>query len=117
MLTVELTDVRFFAFHGLYPEERKTGNEFEVNLAVSYQPAAIPVESIGDTINYVKLYELVKAIMAVPASLLETLAIQITEQVRESFPAVKSIAISITKLHPPVTGFIGSVTVHYRQEY
>ena len=35
VLTVYLNEVRFFAYHGLFEEEQKTGNEFEVNFAVS----------------------------------------------------------------------------------
>ncbi|MBL7731144.1 MAG: dihydroneopterin aldolase, partial [Chitinophagaceae bacterium] len=31
-ITVSLHKLIFRAYHGLYPEERKTGNDFEVNL-------------------------------------------------------------------------------------
>jgi dihydroneopterin aldolase len=40
VITIELKQLRFLAYHGLYAEERKTGNEFEINLSVSF-PAII----------------------------------------------------------------------------
>ena len=40
-ITIELKGLRFFAYHGLYAEEQKTGNEFEIDLFVTHQPSKI----------------------------------------------------------------------------
>lgn len=117
MITVELKNARFFGYHGLYPEEKKTGNEFEVNLQVYYDPAHVQEITIDTTVNYVRLFELVKAMMYKPAELLETLAAEIAEKVKNEFPFINGIRISISKLHPPVPQFTGNVVVHYHHEY
>jgi len=118
MITVELRQLRFFANHGLYAEEKKTGNEFEVNLSVSFE---LPVESrpndISATINYVSLYEMVKEEMQKPADLLETLATGIERKIKAAFPQSKKISIAIAKLHPPIPNFTGSVSVSFEKEY
>ena len=36
LMTIELTGLRFHAFHGLYEGEKIVGNEFDVSLYVSY---------------------------------------------------------------------------------
>ena len=36
-MTIELKGLRFFAEHGMYVEERKVGNQFEIDLEVSYK--------------------------------------------------------------------------------
>ena len=116
-MTVELKQVRFFAFHGFFPEERKTGNEFEVNLSVSFEPAEGVLKDIAATINYTALFELVKEQMKKPADLLETLVTTIAARIKTEFPQTRMISISLAKLHPPIAAFTGQVCVSFRKEY
>lgn len=117
MISIELNKLRFFAYHGLYDEEKEKGNEFEVNLTVIYKPVKKKIRSIAETINYVTLYELVKSEMNNPRELLETLAQEITAKIQNQFPSIKEIEISITKLNPPIPDFIGSVGVRYKRQF
>lgn len=116
VMTIQLNQLRFFAKHGLYAEELKTGNEFEVNLSVGHIPAEDIITDISATVNYVKLYELVKSRMQQPSALLETVAMEITEAIFAAFPGVKKTELSITKLHPPIAGFTGNVGIKYCKE-
>lgn len=116
-LTIELKRLRFFAYHGLYAEERKTGNEFEVNLAVSFTPVAGTITDLDETVNYEKLYELLKTEMQKPRDLLETFVMEVTEVIHGLFSRIKRVEISITKLQPPIAGFTGSVGVKYCKDY
>lgn len=116
VMTIQLNRLRFFAKHGLYAEEMKTGNEYEVNLSVDHIHTEDIITDISSTVNYVKLYELVKARMQQPTALLETVAMEITEAIFVAFPTVKKTEISITKLHPPIVGFTGNVGVKYCKE-
>lgn len=117
LITIELKQLHFHAFHGLYAEERKTGNEFEINLAVSYVPPAGTITDISDTINYAQLYTLLKVEMQQPRDLLETFLMEVAEKIHASFLQIKKIDISITKLHAPIAKFIGTVGVKYSKEY
>jgi dihydroneopterin aldolase len=117
LLTIDLKQLHFFAFHGLYEEEKKTGNEFEVNLSVDYKPGTVVISEIADTINYAELFDLVKAEMQKPRDLLETLAMEIVELIHSLYPQITKAVITITKLHPPITAFTGSVGVKYKKEW
>lgn len=117
MITVELRNARFFGYHGLYPEERKTGNEFEISLAVGYEPAAETITDLSETVNYARLYEIVNKAMQEPVDLLETLAMSIADKVRAEFGFIKNIDISVSKLHPPISRFTGSVTICFQKTY
>lgn len=117
MITVELQKVRLYAYHGLFPEERKTGGEFEVSLSVSYQPAEEIISHINSTINYVSLFELVKEQFDTPVDLLETLVVNIAGEIKSMYPDIKRIRIAVSKLNPPVTGFSGNVAVRFEKEY
>jgi 7,8-dihydroneopterin aldolase/epimerase/oxygenase len=117
LITIELKQLHFLAYHGLYAEERKTGNEFEINLSVSYQPSSGTITGIADTVNYAELYTLLKSEMQKPRHLLETLVMELAEVIHGSFPRVKKVEISITKLHVPIAKFTGTAGVKYEKDY
>ena len=117
MITIEISKSRFLAFHGLYAEEKATGNEFEVNVRVLHKTSKKKIKSLKDTLDYVLLYRLVQEEMKKPRQLLETLAIEMAERIKSDFPQVKEVDISITKLNPPILNFTGSVTVTYNKSY
>lgn len=117
LMEVALKDLPFFGYHGLYDEEKKTGNEFRVNLSVFYTPLSGTITHISDTINYAALYALLKKEMQQPRQLLETLAMEISEAIHLSYPLIKRIEISISKMQVPVIGFRGYAAVSYQKEY
>lgn len=113
MLTIELSKLRFHAYHGLYHEEKKLGGDFEVNVTVMHEPVKIPVLHINETIDYIRVYNLVKEIMQQPQPLLETVATMIASEILKRFSHATEVAVCITKLNPPIISFEGMVGVKY----
>ena len=100
LLTISLNNVRFRAYHGLYPEERQKGNDFVVNLQVGYVPKAGTIASLEDTIDYAVLFDIINITMQKPVDLLETLVQSIAQAVHLEFPYVTEIAVSVEKTKP-----------------
>ena len=100
---IVLREVRFHAFHGVMPQERKVGADFIVTLRVGVDLSR-PVESdaVENTLNYATLYEVVKQEMAIPSQLLEHVAGRIGKAVFEAFPQAMSIDLTLMKLNPPM---------------
>ncbi len=96
---------------------KTTGNEFEVNLAVSFSVTEKIITGLAESINYELLYELVKTEMQEHRDLLETFVMELAEKIHSAFTSVKKAEISIYKLHPPIIGFTGSVGVKYCKEF
>ena len=115
--TIELKQLYFFSFHGVYEEERKVGGEFIVDLSAKYTSTGNTITSIKDTVNYATLYEIVKEEMNQPKDLLETIAQSIAEKIHLSFPVIKEIEIRIEKKNPPIVNFSGNVAVKYRKQF
>lgn len=116
-MTITLNDLRFYGYHGLFPEEKIIGNEFQVDVEVSFQPAPMIISEISATINYAEVYRLIKNRMEVPTELLETLAMSITESIQQQFSSVTQISIHIRKMHPPMAFFEGNVGVRYVRSF
>ena len=116
-LSIELKSISFFAFHGLYEEERKVGHEFIVDLSVQYDPGKEMIDKIRDTINYVDLFDIVSEEMKQPRNLLETLVMSIANKISSKYPRVREISIRIEKKNPSIVNFAGSVCVSYKKQY
>ncbi len=100
---ISLRNVRFHAFHGVMPQERRVGGDFLVNLRVGYPlEQAVQSDEVGDTLNYATLYEVVKTEMMQPSNLLEHVAGRIADAIVKRFPQVTSIDLALTKQNPPM---------------
>lgn len=98
-----LHEVRFYAFHGVMPQERSVGGEFLVSVKVGYPlEKAMSSDDVADTLNYAELYELVKKEMMQPSGLLEHVMGRIVEAIEKAFPEVASVEVKIKKVNPPM---------------
>ncbi len=98
-----LKEVRFYAFHGVMPQERKVGGDFTVSLRVGVDlTRPVTSDDVADTLNYATLYEVVKREMAIPSQLLEHVAGRIGQAVFDAFPQVTTIDLTLVKLNPPM---------------
>ena len=118
MITIELNDLEFYAYHGVYEEEKEKGNTFIVNLSVTGEfDKAIQEDDLTGTIDYEDLFSLVQKEMGIPSNLLENVVGRIRTSIKEQFPDIKSIAISLEKLNPPIGGNLKSTRITLSEDY
>ena len=113
MNRIELKDMEFFSKHGCFEEERIIGNRFVVNLSVEGNfSVAASSDNLEDAVNYQALYDIVKEQMDIPSNLLENVASRICNCVKEAFPSLGRIRVTIDKINPPLGGklYASSVT-------
>ena len=113
MLTIQLLHLPFYAYHGVYEEEKKLGGKYEVTVLVRYTEAKMPVLHISETVDYVAVYNLIKQHMQQPRALLETVATTLAQDIFSTFGEVEEVSVEIIKKHPPVPNFEGSVGVKW----
>lgn len=104
MQQVSLKDVRFYAFHGYFPEEQILGNEFFVSVDVTIYQVSGAEDQLQRTIDYQQLYELVASEMNKPRKLLETVAEHVISETQKVFPQVEEVHVKIVKSNPPFGG-------------
>lgn len=116
MLAIHLSNLRFFCHHGLYEEEKMVAGEFMVNVDVELKEPGLVVRSLNQSVDYAKVYQIVKQRMAQPTPLLETVAMELANSILSTSILTKKVFISITKVVPPIVNFEGRVTVSYSKE-
>ncbi|MEQ8362736.1 MAG: dihydroneopterin aldolase [Cyclobacteriaceae bacterium] len=102
---VVLEGLEFHAYHGIYPEERSSGNKFEVDISVdtSFDESALH-DDLSGTINYEEIYSIVKKEMETPSKLLEPVAHSIAQKILDSFSTASKAEVTISKFNPPIGG-------------
>jgi len=117
MITVHLHNLQFNSFHGIHAEEKILGNDYLVDASVVFHEETEVITSIHDTIDYVDIYNIIKERMSVPTALLETVVMEIGNEIHNEFPQVRSINISLKKMNPPIEGIQGTAGVNWQREF
>lgn len=113
---IRLTGIRAVGFHGVYPDERRDGQEFVADVVLGLSLAtAGRTDDVADTVHYGELAERVAAILAgEPVDLLETLAARIADAAF-SWPIVDTVAVTIHKPQAPIPVPFDDVSVTIRR--
>jgi 7,8-dihydroneopterin aldolase/epimerase/oxygenase len=109
---IKIEGMEFWAFHGVLPEEQKTGNKFivDIELETDFSAAAVS-DDLDGTVDYSNVYELVKKEMEVPSKLIEHTAKRIYDTVKSNHIKIRKLAVIVKKFRPPVNGIIHHVSV------
>ncbi|MEK4948875.1 dihydroneopterin aldolase [Bacillus sp. FSL W8-1127] len=110
---VILNGMEFYAYHGVYPEENRLGQRFEVDaeLRLSLKKAG-ETDDLTQSVNYAEVYTVCKEIMEKQTfRLVETAAETIARQILEKFPIVNECTIKVVKPNPPIPGHYNYVAV------
>lgn len=112
MAIITLANMRFYANHGCFDEERAIGTNFRVDLSFDVDTErAQQSDNIEDTVNYLSVYQVVSREMKTPSHLLEHVADRIGKSLLLEFSDMVSNTVKVSKLNPPLGGQLESVSV------
>ncbi len=96
---VFLEGLRFYAYHGVNPEERAQGQRFtvDVRLVADLRRAGLG-DDLAQTINYSAVYKRVRAVVeGTPRALIEAVAEEIASNLLADFPSASSVSVTVRK--------------------
>jgi len=108
-----LKGMRFFGYHGVFPEENKLGQQFiiDVDLSLDLSKAA-KNDDLEATVNYAEVHSLVKSIAeGPPFKLIEALAGHVASRLLDAYTSVNELTVRVTKPNPPFEIHFDGVTV------
>ena len=112
MSTIRLKNIKIYAFHGCMMEEGQIGSDYLVNLKVRADLNKAQVsDELHDTVDYVLLNKIVKEEMAIRSKLLEHVGKRVVDRILASISMVSSVAVTVSKVNPPIGGDVSEVSV------
>lgn len=103
---VFLEGLRFYAFHGVNPEEQALGQRFviDVRIETDLRPAGRS-DDLDRTISYSAVFKRVRAVVeGAPRRLIETVAEEIAATLLADFPAAETVSVTVRKPEVPMKG-------------
>jgi 7,8-dihydroneopterin aldolase/epimerase/oxygenase len=114
LITVE--GIRVFAYHGHLPEEAILGGHFIVNVWVEADTSEVEKsDNLKDTVDYVKIIEIVKQKMAIRANMIEVPARRIVDAILP-LKKVKKVTVEVEKIQPPIDATFDKISVTTKGE-
>ena len=101
-----LEGMRFYAYHGVNPEERALGQRFTVDiaLAVDLRKAGLS-DDLADTVSYSAVFQLVRrTVEGEPRKLIEAVAEAIATGILANFAPVTRVTVTVRKPEAPLRG-------------
>jgi dihydroneopterin aldolase len=101
-----LEGMRFYAYHGVNPEEQALGQRFTVDvvLAVDLRRAG-QSDELANTVSYSAVYKVVRGIVeGEQRQLIEAVAEDIAAAILTEFPRVARITVTVRKPEVPMKG-------------
>ena len=110
---IRIENMCFKAYHGVYPIENEVGGDFVIDVLIETSlDKAGKSDALEDTYDYSQVYIICKNEMAIISKLIEHVAYRIRAKISNEMQIQQEyITVKITKLHPPIEGFNGKVSV------
>ncbi len=110
---IKLHNAVFYAYHGALTDEQTLGGKFEVDVELHCDlSAAKETDDLDKTVNYEKVYSLMKKIVTEKKYyLIEALAHALGTGIISNFHQVQKTIVRVRKLGAPIHGVVDSVEV------
>ena len=114
LITVE--GIRVYAYHGHLSEEATLGGHFIINVWVETDTSQVEVsDNLKDTVDYVKLIEIVKNQMEIRAAMIEVPAKRIVDAILH-LNKVQKVKVEVEKVLPPINATFDKISVTVKGE-
>ncbi|MCX6274653.1 MAG: dihydroneopterin aldolase [Bacteroidetes bacterium] len=109
---INVTGIKLYAYHGCLEEEAIIGGQYVVDVKIETDFLRAQVEDdLTQTVDYVTVYNIVKAQMAIRSKLIEHAAALIAGGLIKQIPAIQHVEVKVTKINPPMNGDVKEVSV------
>ncbi len=116
--TLLLEGLRFFGYHGVYPEETALGQRFTVDITMELDlRSAAARDDLQATVDYFAVYEVVRVIVeGEPRKLVETVVDECARAILNDFPMIDAVEVTMRKPGAPIkTAAIDAVGAKVRR--
>ncbi|MFC0046584.1 dihydroneopterin aldolase [Metabacillus iocasae] len=110
-------NMKFYGYHGVFAEENKLGQRFNVDLTVELDlQKAGETDDLAQTVSYADLYNTCQSIVEGKTfKLVESIAETIAQEILSGYLLIQSCTVKVYKPDPPIRGHYDSVAVEIKR--
>ncbi|MFD1021168.1 dihydroneopterin aldolase [Thalassobacillus hwangdonensis] len=110
---IYVTQMEFYGYHGLFPEENKLGQRFYVDLELDIDlKKAGRTDDMTESVDYGEIYQVTKSVVEGEAkNLVEAVAEDLAAKLLDTFEKVTFCRVKVIKPDPPIPGHYQSVAI------
>jgi 7,8-dihydroneopterin aldolase/epimerase/oxygenase len=110
--TIEVNNIKLYAYHGCLPEEAKIGGHYSVDVHVITDfYLSTKTDNLSDTVDYVLINRVVEEEMLIRSQLIEHVGQRIVERLKSEITRMISLRVKIIKHSPPINGNVENVAI------
>ncbi|WZX99750.1 dihydroneopterin aldolase [Bacillus sp. FSL W7-1360] len=115
---IHMKQLSFYGYHGVFPEERKLGQRFMVDVTLMLDLSAAALnDELTASIDYGDVYARIRDIVeGKPHQLVEALTNKIIEELFAAYERLQGCTVVVTKPDPPIPGHYQSVAVEMTRQ-
>lgn len=115
MGVIRLEGMKFRANIGTTAVERAAGNDVEVSVSYSCDTLTPGLsDRLEDAVDYSLVFDAVAAEMAKECNLIENAAMRILLSLKDKFPLISNVTVTLCKYYPAVAGRLEKSVVEVR---
>lgn len=106
MDSITLRNIKLHGYHGVLPREREVGQKFKIDIELFLDlKKAGKSDNLEDTVDYSKVYDIVKSINENNKfRLIERFAHVISQEIMSTYKGIQEIYVCIKKPSAPIKG-------------
>lgn len=103
MHKIEIKALKLYGYHGCMNEELLVGADFFIDLSIQFNASlAMQTDNLNETIDYVKVIEIVSKEFEKPSKLIENVAYRIAKALKTEIKKISTVEVSIQKPSAPI---------------
>ncbi|RFC55871.1 dihydroneopterin aldolase [Brumimicrobium aurantiacum] len=114
--TIEVNGIKRYAYHGCLEEEGKIGGHYTVDVSIVTDfTASFASDELSDTVDYVKINQIVAEEMDIRSKLIEHVGYRILQRLQKEIDGVIHSRVKVIKHCPPIGGDVNDVAIIIEQ--
>lgn len=112
MRKIKIRGLKIRAYHGVLPEETKSGTDFMINLDVDVNfQKACETDILEETVNYAEICDWISSEMKISSKLIEHVAWRIVTRIFKEEKRIENVRIELQKINAPIHADLDHVAV------
>ena len=115
---IRIKNATFYGYHGVSNEEQNVGGKFEADIDIftDFSEAAKD-DDLSKTVDYYKVYSFLNQYTVKQKYyLIESLAVEIADELLKRFERISKVAVRVRKNNPPLGGVVDFVEAEVIKE-